>query len=82
VVGQWFKHVIRRRAMHTIGPKMLLSMFVIRERRTYFTDHHFGTTIATLAAYYRYQNSAAALTIGSGNLAPGTNIMLNGSVSE
>lgn len=44
-------------------------------------DHHFGTTIATLAGYYQYQHSPAALTIGSGDLAPGTNIMLNGTAA-
>jgi hypothetical protein len=44
-------------------------------------DHHFGTTIATLAGYYQYQNQPAALTIGAGNLAPGTNIMLNGTAA-
>jgi hypothetical protein len=44
-------------------------------------DHHFGTTIATLAGYYQYQHSPAALTISSGQLAPGTNIMLNGSAA-
>jgi hypothetical protein len=41
-------------------------------------DHHFGTTIATLGGYYQYQHSPNTLTIGPGNLAPGTNIMLNG----
>jgi hypothetical protein len=44
-------------------------------------DHHFGNTIATLAGYYQYQNQPAALTIGAGNLAPGTNIMLNGTAA-
>jgi len=39
-------------------------------------DHHFGNTIATLAGYYQYQNQPAALMIGAGNLAPGTNIIL------
>jgi hypothetical protein len=44
-------------------------------------DHHFGTAIATLAGYYQYQHSPAALMIGQGNLAPGTNIMLNGTTA-
>lgn len=44
-------------------------------------DHHFGNTIATLAGYYQYQNQPAALTIGAGNLAPGTNITLNGTAA-
>lgn len=44
-------------------------------------DHHFGNTIATLAGYYQYQNQPAALMIGAGNLAPGTNIMLNGTAA-
>jgi hypothetical protein len=44
-------------------------------------DHHFGNTIATLAGYYQYQHSPAALTIGAGNLAPGTNIVLNGTAA-
>jgi hypothetical protein len=44
-------------------------------------DHHFGTTIATLAGYYQYQHSPAALLIGAGDLAPGTNIMLNGTAA-
>jgi|CZKX01.1.fsa_nt_gi hypothetical protein len=44
-------------------------------------DHHFGNTIATLAGYYQYQNQPAALTIGAGNLAPGTTIMLNGTAA-
>jgi hypothetical protein len=44
-------------------------------------DHHFGNTIATLAGYYQYQNAPAALMIGAGNLAPGTNIMLNGTAA-
>jgi hypothetical protein len=44
-------------------------------------DHHFGNTIGTLAAYYQYQNQPSALTITSGNLAPGTNIMLNGNAA-
>jgi len=44
-------------------------------------DHHFGSTIATLAGYYQYQSSANALTIGTGNLAPGTNITLNGTAA-
>jgi hypothetical protein len=44
-------------------------------------DRHFGTAIATLAAYYQYQNQPAALQIGAGNLAPGTNIQLNGTAA-
>ena len=39
-------------------------------------DKHFGNTIGTLAGYYQYQHSASALTIGQGNLAPNTNIVL------
>jgi hypothetical protein len=39
-------------------------------------DHHFGTTVATLAGYYQYQNQASALMINSGDLAPNTNIVL------
>jgi len=39
-------------------------------------DHHFGSTIGTLAGYYQYQKTAAAIQIAQGNLAPGTNIVL------
>ncbi|HTS27068.1 MAG TPA: hypothetical protein VMH81_14430 [Bryobacteraceae bacterium] len=41
-------------------------------------DRHFGNTIGTLAAYYQYQKESAAITIGPGNLAPNTNIVLPG----
>jgi hypothetical protein len=41
-------------------------------------DHHFGSTVATLAAYYQYQREKAALQFGPGNLAPYTNIVLPG----
>jgi hypothetical protein len=44
-------------------------------------DHHFGNTIGTLAGYYQYQDQPSALMITSGNLAPGTNIMLNGNAA-
>ena len=44
-------------------------------------DHHFGATIATLAGYYQYQHSPSALMIGPGNLAPGTNLVLNGTAA-
>jgi hypothetical protein len=39
-------------------------------------DHHFGSTIGTLAGYYQYQKAPAAIQIGQGNLAPNTNIVL------
>jgi hypothetical protein len=39
-------------------------------------DHHFGSVVGSLGAYYQYQNQPAALQIGPGNLAPGTNIVL------
>jgi hypothetical protein len=44
-------------------------------------DHHFGSTIATLAGYYQYQNAPSVLMIGMGNLAPDTNIALNGTAA-
>jgi hypothetical protein len=48
-------------------------------------DYHFGKTttsaVGTLAGYYQYQSSASAIMIGSGNLAPGTDIMLPGTAA-
>jgi hypothetical protein len=44
-------------------------------------DRHFGNTIGTLAAYYQYQKQPSAITIGAGNLAPNTNIVLPGSAA-
>lgn len=41
-------------------------------------DRHFGTTIGTIAGYFQYQNQPAALQIGTGDLAPNTNIVLPG----
>ena len=37
--------------------------------------------MGTLAGYYQYQSSASAIMIGSGNLAPGTDIMLPGTAA-
>ena len=44
-------------------------------------DHHFGSAVATLAGYYQYQNQPAAIQIGTGNLAPNTNIVLPGAAA-
>ena len=41
-------------------------------------DRHFGKNIGTLAIYYQYQSSPAAIQIGPGNLAPNTPIVLPG----
>lgn len=41
-------------------------------------DRHFGSTVATVAGYYQYQNQPAALQIGTGDLAPNTTIVLPG----
>jgi hypothetical protein len=44
-------------------------------------DHHFGSTIGTLAGYYQYQKTPAAIVIGQSNLAPDTNITLPGAAA-
>jgi hypothetical protein len=41
-------------------------------------DHHFNTTVGTVAGYYQYQHEASAIQIGAGNLTPNSGIVLPG----